>query len=303
MISRGLRRHFSKATKLSYVSGTSELPLISETIGGMLRKQAGLYPNNPFQVFYQHKVEYTYSEFDQRVDEIAKGLIALGLEPGDRVGIYSPNRPEWALVQYAASRADLILVNVNPAFQTDDLEYALNKVEIKTLIMPESFSHSHYVDIVRHLIPELGRDGTTNVNSEKVPHLKHVVVCGTKKHKGMINFDDLYKIYTNRDAIELAEREANTNFEAATNIQFTSGTTGFPKGATLSHHNILNNGRMLGNIMGYTPDSKLCICVPLYHCMGMVMGNLAALNFGAASVFPCEGFKPEMALKAIDHYG
>ena len=168
-------------------------------------------------------------------------------------------------MQYACSRADLILVNVNPAFQHKDLEYCLNKVEIKTLVMPERFSKSHYVDIVRHLVPDLGKDGTTNVKNDRVPHLQQVVVCGTKKHSGMINFEDLYKIYSRNDAEELRRREENTDFESATNIQFTSGTTGFPKGATLSHHNILNNGRMLGSIMEYDSNSKLCICVPLYH--------------------------------------
>ena len=173
-----LKRRFCTKAKnlLSYASGTSDLPLLSESIGGMLRKQAAKYPSNPFQIFYEHKVEYSYKEFDERVDEIARGLIALGHKPGDRVGIYSPNRPEWALVQYACSRADLILVNVNPAFQHHDLQYALNQVEIKTLIMPESFSHSHYVDIVRHLIPTLGHDGSTDIKSDVLPHLEKVIV-------------------------------------------------------------------------------------------------------------------------------
>lgn len=252
-------------------------------------------------MFYQHKVIYTYQEFDQRVDEVAKGLIALGLKKGDRVGMYSPNRPEWALVQYACSRADLILVNINPAFQTNDLKYSLNQVEVKTLIMPENFSHSNYVDIVRQVIPNLGHDGT-EIKCQEVPHLKNIIVCGTKKHKGMINFDELYKMHTLDDSAELERREKNIDFEDATNIQFTSGTTGYPKGATLSHHNILNNGRMLGSIMEYGPDSKLCICVPLYHCFGMVMGSLAALNYGGAAVYPSEGFKPKEALKCIRDY-
>lgn len=266
MLSKVLRRTFASKTKnLSYVCGTSDLPLVSDTIGEMLRKQALKYPDNPCQVFYEHDVSWNYKEFDQRVDEISKGLIALGLEPGDRVGMYSPNRPEWPLVQYACSRADLILVNVNPAFQHNDLEYALNKVEIKTLIMPESFSRSNYVDIVRHLVPNIGKDGSTNIHSDKLPHLRNVIVCSKKKHKGMINFDDLYKISGKKDAQELSRREETIDFESPTNIQFTSGTTGFPKGATLSHHNILNNGRMLGSIMEYNENSKLLICVPLYH--------------------------------------
>lgn len=207
-------------------------------------------------------------------------MIALGLQKGDRVGIYSPNRPEWVLTQYACSRADLILVNVNPAFQTEDLEYSLNKVGVSALVMPESHSKSNYVDIVRHLIPDIGKDNSTTINSDIVPDLKHVIVTGTKKHKGMINFDELYDIYSHSDAKELQKREDEIDFESPTNIQFTSGTTGFPKGATLSHLNILNNGYMLARIMGFTEQTKICVCVPLYHTMGMVMSNLAALSMG-----------------------
>jgi fatty-acyl-CoA synthase len=148
---------------------------------------------------------------------------------------------------------------VNPAFQTNDLKFALNKVEIKTLVMPESHSKSNYVEIVGRLIPNLGYNGSTTVNSEEVPHLKHVIVGGTNKHKGMINFKELYNIYSKSDVEELAKREQETSFEDAVNIQFTSGTTGFPKGATLSHHSILNNALSHGQIMGYNDDTKLLV--------------------------------------------
>ena len=302
MLGNIAKRSFKKSTNLSYVSGTSDIPLIHDTIGGLLRKQAKKYPNNAFQVFHQHGVEYSYKEFDQRVDEIAKGLIALGLQPGDRVGMYAPNRPEWALTQYACARADLILVNVNPAFQTDDLDYALNKVGIKTLIMQERFSQSHYVDIVRHLIPNLGAGGSTLVKSKRCPKLEHVVVCGKKRHKGMINFDELYHNYSNNDEHELWIREKNVDFESPTNIQFTSGTTGFPKGAALTHHNIVNNALMYGSIAEFSSDTRLCISVPLYHCMGMVMGSLSMLNFGGTAIYPCEGFKAPVNLEAIAKY-
>ena len=178
MLGRLFKRKFSLKTvrELAYVSGVSDKPLLATTISQRLRSQAEKYSKNPCQVFYQHGITYTYEEFDQRVDEVAKGLIALGLEKGDRIGIYSPNRPEWSILQYAAARADLILVNVNPAFQVHDLEYALNLVGIKVLVMPEQFSHSYYVDIVRHLIPTIGAQGSTTIKSSRVPDLRHIIV-------------------------------------------------------------------------------------------------------------------------------
>ncbi|CAI2363372.1 unnamed protein product [Moneuplotes crassus] len=303
---RAFRRSFSQKNQLkelAYVNGVSDTPLLAATISQRLRTQALKYAKNPFQVFYQHGVSYTYEEFDQRVDEIACGLIALGLEKGDRIGMYSPNRPEWSLIQYAAARADLILVNVNPAFQTDDLKYALNLANIKVLVMPEQFSKSHYVDIVRHLIPDHATSKSTTISSSMVPDLRHVIVCDHKRHKGMINFDELYSNYSRRDRKEMEKRERECDFEAATNIQFTSGTTGYPKGATLTHHNILNNSFMLGGYMGYDSETKICLPVPLYHCFGMVMGSLGALNYGSTAVYPCEGFNPEMSLKAISDLG
>lgn len=252
----------------------------------MLRKQAKKFPENPFQLFYHHKKEYTYKEFDQRVDEIAKGLIALGLKKGDRVGIFSPNRPEWLLTQYACARADLILVNINPSLQVDDLRYSLNHVQVKTLVMAEGYLRSNYVDIMKHIIPELGNTNANTIRSQSAPYLENIIVCGTKKHKGMINFDELYQISSIQEEYELGEREIEAKFDDITNIQYTSGTTGFPKAVALTHHNILNNGNQLGSIMNFGPDSKLLIGVPLYHCFGMVMGGLAALCHGSTLVHP-----------------
>ena len=169
---------------------------------------------------------YSYQELDQRVDEIAKGLIALGLERGDRVGIYSPSRPEWILTQYAWARADLIVVNINPAFQTKDLKYSLELVGVKALVMPESFSKSHYVSILRNIIHNHGHDGSFEVKWKELPDLKRVIIWDHKKHKGFINFDELYKNHSFQEAEELKVREENEWFESPTNIQFTSGTTG-----------------------------------------------------------------------------
>ena len=223
-----IRRLFSTSVgkQLAYVNGPSSVPLIYDTINQKLRMQADILKDHPFHIFCQHKVTYSYRELNQRVEEIAKGLIALGLEKGDRVGIYSPSRPEWILTQYAWARADLIVVNINPAFQTKDLKYSLELVGVKALVMPESFSKSHYVDILRKIIHNHGHDGSYEVNWKELPDLKRVIIWDHKKHKGFINFDDLYKNHSFKEAEELKIREANESFEEATNIQFTSGTTG-----------------------------------------------------------------------------
>ena len=190
---------------------------------------------------------------------------------------------------------------MNPAFQENELDYALKKVGIKTLVMTEHFKSSNYIKIVRELIPELAK--ATNPldlgKIERYPELKNIVLIADKPQKGMINFRDLSEIYTSKDDMELQKREKAIDFESPTNIQFTSGTTGYPKGATLSHFNILNNSYYFGSFLRYTPEDKVAITVPLYHCFGMVLGNLAALNFGATMVYPNESFDPVSALEAV----
>src|SRR6266567_2456761 len=235
----------------SYVHGASDQPLIGQTIGQFFDDACAKWATRPALVVRHQKVRLSYAELREAVDKLAAGLLTLDLNPGDRIGIWSPNNSEWVLTQFASAKAGLILVNINPAYRTAELEYALNKVGCKALILAERFKTSDYVGMLRELAPELGR--AQPGNAESAPQLQ---------------------------------------FDEPINIQFTSGTTGFPKGATLSHHNILNNGFFIGEAMRLTPEDRLCIPVPLYHCFGMVLGNLAALTHGACMVFPGEGFDP-----------
>ena len=212
----------------------------------------------------------------------------MGLERGDRVGIWSPNTSEWTLAQFATAKAGLVLVNVNPAYRRSELEYAMNKVECKALILAPALKTSNYLEIVDDL-----------VKAKKLPHLRHIVRLGKDKTPGMLNFDDVASAGGNAERVKLAELGPKLQFDDAINIQFTSGTTGHPKGATLTHHNILNNGYFVGEGLKLTENDRLCIPVPLYHCFGMVMGNLGCLTHGATMVYPAEAFDPLATLKAV----
>jgi len=283
----------------SYVFGASEQPLLGETIGQFFDAACAKWPDRPALVVRHQKVRMSYSQLQDAVDKLAAGLLTLGLQPGERIGIWSPNNSEWVLTQFATAKAGLVLVNINPAYRVAELEYALNKVGCKALILAERFKTSDYVGILRELAPELARAPPGKLESARLPALRSVVVLGEGSHPGCFRFSDILSCGGAAEAKRVVELAPLLQFDEPINIQFTSGTTGFPKGATLSHHNILNNGFFIGEAMRLTPEDRLCIPVPLYHCFGMVLGNLAAVTHGACMVFPGEGFDPLTTLETV----
>src|SRR5271169_6382703 len=284
---------------LSYVNGVSEEPLIGETIGRFFDGICDKWPDRPALVVRHQKVRLSYGELRAEVDRLAAGLLTLGLHPGDRIGIWSPNNSEWVLTQFASAKAGLILVNINPAYRIAELEYALNKVGCKALVLAERFKTSDYIGMLRELSPELGHATPGKLESARLPALRSVVLLGESWHPGTFHFSEILTRGTAKEAQRIAELAPLLQFDEPINIQFTSGTTGFPKGATLSHHNILNNGFFIGEAMRLTPEDRLCIPVPLYHCFGMVLGNLAAVTHGACMVFPGEGFDSLATLQTV----
>lgn len=284
----------------SYVHGASSQPLIGETIGRHFDHIAGRFPDRPALVVRHQNVRLSYAELKQRVDTVAAGLIALGLKPGDRIGIWSPNNLEWVLTQFATAKAGLILVNINPAYRSHELEYAVNKVGCAALILSPALKTSNYLDILREIAPELDSCAPGELRSAKLPTLRTVIRLGTDKTPGMLNFADLERAATPEARQQLQALAAVLQFDDPINIQFTSGTTGSPKGATLSHHNILNNGFFIGEAMRLTEIDRLCIPVPFYHCFGMVLGNLACLTHGACMVIPGEAFDPLAVLQTVE---
>ncbi len=284
----------------SYVSGASERPLLGLTIGAQLELTAARFPDNEALVVPYQGVRWPYAAFNEMVDELAAGLLALGLEPGDRIGIWSPNNSEWALTQFAAAKAGLVLVNINPAYRLAELEYALNKVECRALVTAEAFKSSRYLDMLRSLAPELDRCRPGALKADKLPHLETVVRLGEEASPGMYNFAEIPGLAGAAERDRLRALGRALQFDDPINIQFTSGTTGFPKGATLSHHNILNNGYFNGVTLRLGERDRVCIPVPLYHCFGMVMGNLMSACFGATMVYPSEAFDPLEVLRAVE---
>ena len=283
---------------LSYVSGVSEVPLLGETVGAHFDRAVALHGERPGLVVRQQGVRWTYREFGGRVDAFAAGLLAMGLARGDRIGIWSPNNAEWMVTLFAAAKAGLILVNVNPAYRLHELEYALNTVGCRALVTATAFKTSDYIGMINALAPELAGAEPGALRAARLPALEKVIQIGGAS-PGTIAFDDVYEMGTDASRAMLAEIAPLLQFDDAVNIQFTSGTTGSPKGATLTHHNILNNGFFIGECMRLTPADSLCIPVPLYHCFGMVLGVLACVTHGSAMVFPGEGFDPLATLQTV----
>jgi fatty-acyl-CoA synthase len=283
----------------SYVHGVSDTVLIGETIGQFFDRACTQWEDRPALVVRHQDVRLTYGELRREVDRLAAGLLTLGLEPGDRIGIWSPNNSEWVLTQFATAKAGLILVNVNPAYRAVELEYALAKVGCKALILADRFKNSDYVGTLREIAPELAQAEPGRLQAARLPALRWVVTLGADEQPGAISFAELLQRGGTAERERLSALTGRLQFDDPINIQFTSGTTGHPKGATLSHHNILNNGFFVGEAMRLTDRDKICIPVPLYHCFGMVLGNLACVTHGACMVFPGEGFDPLATLETV----
>ena len=264
--------------KLSVAAGSTSVPLLSETIPQNLARTVAAHGARDALVSVEQGLRYTYSELAAEVDRVARGLMGIGVAKGDRVGIWSPNYAEWVLVQYATARIGAILVTINPAYRSSELEYVLNQSQISVLVAVEAFLTSDYRSMIEQV---WDRVPTTRVS-----------------YIGTGDWDDLLGAADDVSSEQLEERCAELEPDDPINIQYTSGTTGFPKGATLSHRNILNNGLFIGEACKYTPDDRVCIPVPFYHCFGMVLGNLACTTHGSAMVIPAAGFNPRATLRA-----
>ncbi|MCJ9429987.1 AMP-binding protein [Kordiimonas marina] len=283
----------------SYVKGDTSTPLINITIGKQLEETAARYPDHDAVIFRESGARLTYAELNAEADRIAAGFLALGLAPGDRVGVWAPNRLEWVLCQFATAKAGLIQVNINPAYRLHELEYALNLVECRAIVTAERFKSSDYIAMLQELAPELEVCAPGKLKAEKLPALEMAITMGDDAPAGFLRFADIAGLATDELLARVAEIGVGLSPDDPINIQFTSGTTGAPKGATLSHRNILNNGWFVGRAMGFADTDRLCIPVPLYHCFGMVMSVLTCLTHGAAMIFPAEAFEPVSVLEAV----
>lgn len=283
----------------SYTSSTADKPLIGMTIGDKFDEIANTYPDNDALIVLHQNVHWSYRELQQQANQCARALLSMGVRKGDRVGVWSPNCSEWTVSQIATAKIGAILVNINPAYRTHELEYALNQSGARFLITADSFKTSDYRGMLYELAPELKACADGKLKSQKLPDLECIINLSDEKHPGMWRWADMLELADHVSEDELADLQATLQFDDPINIQYTSGTTGFPKGATLSHHNILNNGFFVAESMGFTSEDRLVIPVPLYHCFGMVMGNLGCITHGATMIYPDEGFDPTSVLKAV----
>jgi len=285
-------------TAPAYVRGATDVPLSESTIGEFLSDTVRRFPDRQAVVFREQGVRWTWKEFGEQVDRLAAGLLSLGLAKGDRVAIWSPNRIEWLLTLFATARIGAVLVNINPAYRVSELEYALRKVRCKALVTAEQFKTSKYISMLLDIAPELMLQQAGDLHCARLPELRAVVAVSDPGIRGVVPFS---AVMEKGEAILRNEGQTTIVLSAhdPINIQFTSGTTGSPKGATLTHRNIVNNGRFVAMAMKLSEADSLCIPVPLYHCFGMVLGVLACVSVGAQMVFPGEGFDAVATLASI----
>ena len=283
----------------SYTSGTSDTPLLGMTIGDKFDKTVKKHGDNEALVACHQNLRYTYKELQKEVNRCARSLLAIGLKKGDRIGIWSPNNAQWTITQFATAKIGAILVNINPSYRRHELEYALNQSGCNALIFAPRLKTSDYTKMICELAPEIEKCDPGRLRSKRLPTLRTVIRLGETPADGMWAWPELMDMADGVNETELAERQRQLQFDDPINIQYTSGTTGYPKGATLSHHNILNNGYFVAEIMRFTEKDRLVIPVPLYHCFGMVMGNLGCITHGATMIYPNDIFDPETVLNAV----
>lgn len=283
----------------SYVSGISDTPLLGMTIGDAFDQTVMRFPGREALVSRHQGLRYTWTQLRDEVERAARGLLAIGITKGDRVGIWSPNRAEWTITQFATAKIGAILVNINPAYRLHELEYALNQSGCVALVLAPNFRATDYTAMMQTLCPELAHSAPGQLDAHKFPHLRHVVRMGDDRVPGMWVWGEVLDRAKEVSPDTLVRRQAEQEFDDPINIQYTSGTTGNPKGATLSHHNILNNGYFVTRLQGFSENDRLCIPVPLYHCFGMVMGNLGCVTHGATMVYPAETFEPQAVLQTV----
>jgi len=291
-------KHLS-GDSLSYVHSACDVPLIGETIGDLFDRVTEKIPDNEALVSCHQGLRYTYRQLQAACDLLARGLMACGIQKGERVGIWSPNYAEWVITQFATAKIGAILVNVNPAYRVHELEYALRQSGCRALIVAPPYKTTDFAALLREVCPELEDSAPGRLSAARLPQLRTVIALGAQSLGGANTWQQVMAMAHEVSPDLLAARQRSLNFDDAINIQYTSGTTGLPKGATLSHHSILNNGFFIGQRMRFTERDRLCIPVPFYHCFGMVLGNLACVTHGATMVLPAEVFDPRKTLEAV----
>ncbi len=285
--------------EISYIHGVSKTPLVGATIGSILDQTVERRCNHDALVVPFQGVRWTYGELQQRANQLAAGFIAMGLQPGDRIGIWSPNNAEWISIQFASAKAGLILVNINPAYRLAELKYALNKTGCKALIFAPCLRNSNYIEMLSKLMPEFPSYKPGHLQDDAIPGLRWLIGLDEASRDGILNFSSVSALPKKIHYEQLSKLNEELQFDDIVNIQFTSGTTGTPKAAALTHHNIVNNACFVGNRMALTAEDRVCIPVPMYHCFGMVLGSLCSVVHGATIVFPSQGFDAHDTLRTI----
>ena len=283
----------------SYSQGALDKPLLAMTIGQAFDRTAARYPQGEALVVRHQQQRYTWAQLARVVDLHARALLALGLQAGDRLGVWAPNGAEWFISQFASAKIGVILVNINPAYRLSELEYVLKQSACQWLVCAEAFKTSNYHAMLQELIPELAEQSVGALDCQRFAELRGVISLAAEPPAGFLPWSQLATLAGEVEPQQLRDREASLHVDQPVNIQYTSGTTGFPKGATLSHQNILNNGYMVGESLGLTASDRLVIPVPLYHCFGMVMGNLGCVTHGTTMIYPAEAFDPGLTLQAV----